>query len=226
MTSTAIEVRDLHLSRGTRVILNGAAFQAERGAVVALMGASGSGKTTLLRALAGLEPFNRGSIRVEDAALEPGPPTGAALKQLRRQVGMVFQFHCLFEHLPVLQNICLAPMHVQRVSATAAAERATALLTSLDVAHRANALPRELSGGEAQRVAIARALATDPPVLLMDEPTASLDPQRRTELARIVTSLVREGRRTLVIATHDEDFASEVATRIVHMVEGVVTESH
>jgi ABC-type polar amino acid transport system ATPase subunit len=222
MSSTAIEVRDLHLLRGTRAILNGAAFQAERGSVVALMGASGSGKTTLLRALAGLEPFNRGSIRVEDAALEPGPPTGAALKQLRRQVGMVFQFHCLFEHLPVLQNICLAPVHVQRITAAAAAERATALLTSLDVAHRANALPRELSGGEAQRVAIAR----DPPVLLMDEPTASLDPQRRTELARIVTSLARDGRRTLVIATHDEDFASEVATRIVHMVEGVVTESH
>jgi ABC-type polar amino acid transport system ATPase subunit len=109
------------------------------------------------------------------------------------------------------------------VSATAAAERATALLTSLDVAHRANALPRELSGGEAQRVAIARAMAMDPPLLLMDEPTASLDPARRNELGETLLALTRGG-RTLIVTTHDDDFARDYATRVIILADGEVVE--
>ena len=89
---------------------------------------------------------------------------------------MVFQFHCLFEHLPAVKNVWLAPVHAHGVRPADAEQRALELLRMLGVDHRAQALPRELSGGEAQRVAIARALAVDPPVLLMDEPTASLDP--------------------------------------------------
>jgi ABC-type polar amino acid transport system ATPase subunit len=91
------------------------------------------------------------------------------------------------------------------------------------VEHRANALPRQLSGGEAQRVAIARALAVDPPLLLMDEPTASLDPARRTELGRILTTLAGEG-KTIVTTTHDDDFALDFATRVVVLAEGAVVE--
>jgi ABC-type polar amino acid transport system ATPase subunit len=106
------------------------------------------------------------------------------LRQLRRKVGMVFQFHCLFEHLSALNNICLAPVHAHHVTRDNAERRARDLLAAFGVQHRADALPRELSGGEAQRVAIARALAVDPPVLLMDEPTASLDPLRRAEFGR------------------------------------------
>jgi len=105
-----------------------------------------------------------------------------------------------------------------------AMQRATALLRSLGVEHRAAALPRELSGGEAQRVAIARALAVDPAVLLMDEPTASLDPERRTELAALVRSLVDRD-RALVVATHDEEFARAVATRVLRVREGLVSGS-
>jgi len=89
--------------------------------------------------------------------------------------------------------------------------------------HRAAALPRELSGGEAQRVAIARALAVDPPLLLLDEPTASLDPDRRTELRDLLQGLTREG-RTLVVATHDEEFARTCATRVLRVREGLVLE--
>ena len=95
-------------------------------------------------------------------------------------------------------------------------------METLGVDHRARALPRELSGGEAQRVAIARALATDPPVLLMDEPTASLDPARRGELSALLKSLVSR-QRTLLIATHDEEFAHSAATRVVHVAEGRVS---
>src|SRR5262249_49796736 len=94
------------------------------------------------------------------------------------------------------------------------------LLRSFGVEHRADALPRQLSGGEAQRVAIARALAVDPPLLLMDEPTASLDPIRRTELGTLLKGLLAQG-RTLVAATHDEDFAQGFATSIGRWREGV-----
>jgi ABC-type polar amino acid transport system ATPase subunit len=132
---------------------------------------------------------------------------------------MVFQFHYLFEHLPALKNVTLALEHVQRLPRTEAEHKAHQLLRTLGVEHRATALPRELSGGEAQRVAIARALATDPPVLLMDEPTASLDPSRRSELASLLRSLAGR-RRTLLIATHDEDFAATAATRVLHVRDG------
>jgi ABC-type polar amino acid transport system ATPase subunit len=132
---------------------------------------------------------------------------------------MVFQFHCLFEHLSALDNICLAPVHAHGIARSSAAARAHELLASFGVDHRATALPRELSGGEAQRVAIARALAVDPPVLLLDEPTASLDADRRNELAALLRGLAGQG-RTLVVATHDEDFARACATRTLRLVGG------
>ena len=185
------------------------------------MGQSGSGKTTILRAIAALEVFEAGSIAVGDVKLEAGDRPPGALRELRRRVGMVFQYHCLFEHLTVLENICLAPVHVQRLDAADAAARAHELMRQLGVDHRAHAFPRELSGGEAQRVAIARALAVDPPVLLMDEPTASLDAARRGELAAALKGLVSRS-RTLIVATHDEEFADAVASRVLRVADGVV----
>jgi ABC-type polar amino acid transport system ATPase subunit len=218
----AVSVRDLRLRRGTRQVLDGVGFAVRRGEVLALMGPSGSGKTTILRALAGLEAFEGGFIDVEGVEVPPsagGHQRPSVLRALRRKVGMVFQFHGLFEHLTVLQNVTLAPVHVHRVSSADAERRARLLLASLGVDHRARALPRELSGGEAQRVAIARALVTDPPVLLMDEPTASLDPARRVELADLVRRMAGQG-RTLVIVTHDEDFADLATTRRLVMRDG------
>jgi polar amino acid transport system ATP-binding protein len=142
---------------------------------------------------------------------------------LRRKVGMVFQFHCLFEHLSALSNVCLAPVHAHGVPPADASKRGRELLAAFGVEHRAGAYPRELSGGEAQRVAIARALAVDPPVLLMDEPTASLDPARRGELGETLAKLT-DGGRTLLITTHDDDFAREFADRVVILADGEVVE--
>jgi len=199
-----LAVQDLRLRRGAREILRGVTFVAGQGEIVVIMGPSGSGKTTILRAIAGLEPHESGRI-----AMEGG------------RAGMVFQFHCLFEHLSALENVCLAPVHAHGVSKEEAIRRGHELLTAFGVNHRANALPRELSGGEAQRVAIARALAVDPHVLLLDEPTASLDPDRRAELGALLLDLARQG-RTLVVATHDEDFARAYATRTLRLSEGVL----
>jgi polar amino acid transport system ATP-binding protein len=220
--SAILDVRDLHLRRGQRRILGGATFTLERGGIAALMGPSGSGKTTILRAIAGLEPFNQGTIVVEGVTLQSGAkPATAVLRQLRRQVGLVFQFHHLFEHLSALRNITLAPTHVLGVSARDAERRAHELLEALGVEHRASALPRELSGGEAQRVAIARALAVDPPLLMMDEPTASLDPSRRSELGELLTRLAGRD-RTILLSTHDEDFARRWVTHTLRVHDGVV----
>ena len=207
----ALDVRGLVLRRGSanasaerREILRDVSFTADRGDIVVITGPSGSGKTTILRAIAGLEAPDAGRIAVEGG-----------------RAGMVFQFHCLFEHLSALDNVCLAPVHAHGVSRADAVRRAHELLAAFGVDHRASALPRELSGGEAQRVAIARALAVDPHVLLLDEPTASLDANRRAELGALLVGLARQG-RTLVIATHDEDFTRAFASRTYRLEDGML----
>ena len=215
----ALAVRDLRLSRGPREVLAGVSFDVGRGEFVALMGPSGSGKTTVLRAIAALDRFNSGSIVVGDVEWGHSGLSSQSLRRLRTTLGMVFQFHCLFEHLTALQNVTLAPVHAHGITAAAAERRARALLDDFDVGHRAGSYPRELSGGEAQRVAIARSLAVDPPLLLMDEPTASLDFGRRNELGDLLRRLVSRG-KTLVIATHDEEFARTWATRVLRLSEG------
>jgi len=200
----ALTVRGLRLKRGAREILRGVELHASKGELVALMGLSGSGKTTILRVIAGLEAPDAGEVIAE-------------------KVGMVFQCHYLFEHLCAIDNVTLAPTHVQQIPHAEARSRAKSLLDQLGVGHRAGALPRELSGGEAQRVAIARALAVDPPLLLLDEPTASLDPARRNDLGDSLRQLAQSG-RALVMTSHDDDFVREFATRVVVLANGEVVE--
>ncbi len=219
---SVLAVRDLEVRRGARSVVRGVSLDVARGEIVAVMGASGAGKTSVLRAVAGLDPIADGRVAIDGLQLSAGPlPRGEALRELHRRVGMVFQFHHLFEHLTALHNVWLALVHVQRQPQREAERKARELLDHLGVGARADAVPRELSGGEAQRVAIARALAVGPPLLLMDEPTASLDPARRGELATTLRQLASEG-RTLVIATHDEEFAGACAHRVLIMDEGRV----
>jgi polar amino acid transport system ATP-binding protein len=218
-----VSVNELHLSRGKREVLRGVSFAADRGELVALMGLSGGGKTTILRTIAALEQFDSGTVEVGGVTLRPGANPRATVRELRKQVGMVFQLHYLFEHLTALDNVTLAPTHVAHVAMPDAESRAMTLLDSLGVAHRRNAYPRELSGGEAQRVAIARSMAMDPSVLMLDEPTASLDPARRYELGETLVKLTKDG-RTLLVTTHDDDFAREFATRVIILAEGEIVE--
>ncbi|HVZ22119.1 MAG TPA: ATP-binding cassette domain-containing protein [Vicinamibacterales bacterium] len=220
---TLLAVSSLQVARGPRLVVRDVSFGADRGELVALMGASGTGKTTVLRAIAGLEPVAAGAIDIDGLRLSPGGvPQGAMLRELHRRVGMVFQFHHLFAHKTALENVWLAPVHVLGRSRVEAERDARALLAELGVAARADAMPHELSGGEAQRVAIARALAVKPPVLLMDEPTASLDPARRGDLAATLRDLADAG-RTILIATHDAEFARACARRVLVMDEGRVS---
>jgi ABC-type polar amino acid transport system ATPase subunit len=224
---TALEVRGLEVRRNGRPLVRGVSFAAARGDVVALMGPSGAGKTTVLRAVAGLEPIAAGLVAIDGLTVGAGSiRRGAAAGEIYRRVGMVFQFHHLFAHMSAARNVWLAPVHVLGQPQAEAERRGRALLEQLGVGHRADALPHELSGGEAQRVAIARALAMDPPVLLLDEPTAALDPARRSDLAGTLAGLAQAG-RTLVVATHDAEFARACARRIVVLDEGrVIREAH
>jgi ABC-type polar amino acid transport system ATPase subunit len=218
----AIDVAGLHVRRGARSVVHDASFSADRGEIVAMMGASGSGKTTVLRVIAGLDPIAGGSIAIGDVHVDASRPLGGEMRRLlHRRVGMVFQFHHLFAHLTALHNVWLAPVHVLHQAREAAETRARELLNQLGVGHRTDALPHELSGGEAQRVAIARALAVGPPVLLMDEPTASLDPERRGELASTLRQLAGGG-TTLIVATHDQDFVEACSCRVLRMEAGRV----
>jgi ABC-type polar amino acid transport system ATPase subunit len=222
--SEILRIESLRLNRGARQVLRGVTMHAQRGELLALMGLSGGGKTTILRSIAALETFNDGTIDVDGVVLRPGPlPHRSVMRELRKRVGMVFQLHYLFDHLTAMQNVTLAPVNVARVAHASANERAVQLLTSLGVSHRKDAYPRELSGGEAQRVAIARAMAMDPPLLLMDEPTASLDPARRNELGETLRELVAGG-RTLIVTTHDDDFVRDYASRVIILAEGEVVE--
>jgi polar amino acid transport system ATP-binding protein len=200
---SVLEVTSLDVRRGGQPIVQGVSLRAERGEILALMGRSGSGKTTVLRAIAGLDTPASGTVVTEG------------------RVGMVFQFHHLFAHLSALHNIWLAPVHVLGEPRADAERRARALIEKLGVSERADALPHELSGGEAQRVAIARALAVEPQVLLMDEPTASLDPDRRDDLAMTLVALAAEG-RTLVVASHDAAFVQACGARVLVMEAGRV----
>jgi ABC-type polar amino acid transport system ATPase subunit len=195
-----LDVQSMEVRRGARLIVTEATFTAARGEIVALMGASGAGKTTILRAIAGLDRIESGTISIP------------------RPVAMVFQFHHLFANMSAHRNVWLAAVHVLKRPREEAERRAHELLISLGVGDRASAMPHELSGGEAQRVAIARALAIEPRVLLMDEPTASLDPARRGDLAATLRQLATEG-RTIIIATHDTEFARGCAHRAL-AVEG------
>ncbi len=221
--STAVTITGLEVRRGSRQILNGVDLDVSPGEICGLFGASGEGKSTILRAVAALEPFTAGRIDFGDFSLEPGPvPKESRLHALRKRVGMVFQAHSLFEHLNALDNVTLALVHAHGVSRTRAGEDARALLDSLGVAHRGDAYPRELSGGEAQRVAIARALAPGPMILLMDEPTSALDPARRGALGETLRDLAGKG-RALLIATHDMEFARAYTDRQIILADGRVT---
>jgi len=203
-----LEIERVRKRRNDRWVLDGVSLRVEPGVVYALLGESGTGKSTLLRCVCGLEAIDEGAVRVGGSALFE---RGRVAEGVRRRVGFVFQQHHLFAHMTALENVMEAPVQVAKVTRAEARARAEKLLLELGVAHRQDARPAELSGGESQRVAIARAMAMDPSVLLLDEPTSALDPARRKGVTDLLRELAAKG-TTVVIATHDMPFARDVAS--------------
>jgi len=217
-----LRVKGLRKSFGARPVLRGIDAEIIRGETIALVGPSGGGKSTFLRCLNGLEPFDAGSVEIDGLSLGPRTRDAAGLRPLRARVGLVFQGFHLFPHLTALQNIALAPVHVRGEARDPAEQRARALLQRVGLGDRAEAWPRQLSGGEQQRVAIARALAMEPQLLMLDEPTSALDPQMRGEVLAVLRAL--SGTCTLLVVTHEMSFARNVATRIWVFDEGKLVE--
>lgn len=210
---------DKHYPNGHHA-LDDVSLDVARGEVVSIIGPSGCGKSTLLKAINGLEPVDSGQIIVDGNDITTG---AIKLKDLRTDVGMVFQSYDLFPHLTVMKNLLLAPKVVQGVTENEARERALELLERVGLADKSDARPRELSGGQQQRVAIVRALMMQPKALLLDEITASLDPEIVREVLEVVMELAKEG-MTMVVVTHEMTFAKAVSDRVAFMDQGKIVE--
>ena len=200
--------------------LRGVSLDVADGEVVVIIGPSGCGKSTLLRTINGLEPINSGRIILDGTDLAA---PGVSWPEVRRRIGMVFQSYELFPHLTVMGNLTLAPGLVAGETRGDASARALKLLERVGLADRADDYPRQLSGGQRQRVALVRALMMIPEILLLDEVTASLDPEMVREVLDVVLELARTG-MTMLIVTHEMGFARAIADRIVFMDEGRIVE--
>ncbi|CRL51822.1 MULTISPECIES: ABC transporter ATP-binding protein [Pseudomonas] len=226
-----LEVQDLHKSYGAHQVLKGVSLQAQAGDVISIIGSSGSGKSTFLRCINLLEQPNAGNIVLNGEPLKLVTNTLGGLKaaepkqlqRMRSQLSMVFQHFNLWSHMSALENVMEAPVHVQGLGKKEAREKAEHYLAKVGVAHRMNAWPAHMSGGEQQRVAIARALAMEPQVMLFDEPTSALDPELVGEVLKVMQDLAQEG-RTMVVVTHEMGFAREVSNQLVFLHKGVVEE--
>jgi len=219
--SAIVDVRDVHKKFGENEVLRGVSFEIERGQVVAIIGQSGSGKSTALRCMDHLETINSGSISVCGHELGTGT---VDLRQLRKDVGIVFQSYNLFPHLTVRQNIMLALKHVRKLSRDECSRKVQYVLEKVGLAEKAESYPEQLSGGQQQRVAIARSLAMEPKVMLFDEVTSALDPQLTGEVLRVIEDLAKGG-MTMVLVTHEMSFARRIADKVIYMYQGMVWET-
>ena len=215
-----VEITGVHKSYGALEVLKGIDLAIEKGEIVAIIGRSGSGKSTLLRCINALEEIQHGEIRIEGALVHSRIKN---LKELRQRVGIVFQSFNLFPHLTVEQNITLAPRLTGKVPKSECAELALSVLTRVGLSDKLKAYPAQLSGGQQQRVAIARCLAMSPVLMLFDEVTSALDPELVGEVLKVMEDMAKQG-MTMIVVTHEMEFASRVATKLIFMHEGKVWE--
>lgn len=230
-TTPAIRISGLRKSFHSTEVLSGIDLEVAQGEVVCILGPSGSGKSTLLRCINHLEKPTGGRIEV-DGELFAYRQEAHGLRELsdkqicerRKEVGMVFQRFNLFPHLTVEENICLSPMRVLGISTSTAKADAARLLKRVGLEEKSRFYPEQLSGGQQQRVAIARALAMRPKAMLFDEPTSALDPELVGEVLAVMKDLADEGNMSMVIVTHEMQFAKEVADRVIFIDGGVIVE--
>ena len=215
-----IELKEVSKWYGSFQVLAQCSTQVAKGEVVVVCGPSGSGKSTLIKCVNGLEPFQKGEIRVDRISV--GDPK-TDLPKLRSRVGMVFQHFELFPHMSVLRNLTLAQVKVLGRAEGAARDKGLKLLERVGLAAHKDKFPGQLSGGQQQRVAIARALCMDPIAMLFDEPTSALDPEMINEVLDVMVELAREG-MTMMVVTHEMGFARKVAHRVIFMDEGRIVE--
>ncbi|GAB3394901.1 amino acid ABC transporter ATP-binding protein [Amycolatopsis echigonensis] len=230
MSTPFVQAIGVRKSFNSHEVLRGVDLSIHKGQVMCLIGPSGSGKSTMLRCVNHLETINGGVLTVDGhhvgyerrgAVLREIPDREAARR--RTEIGMVFQQFNLFPHMTVLENLIEAPVRVKKRKPGPARARGAELLEQVGLAHKADAYPRQLSGGQQQRVAIARALAMEPKLMLFDEPTSALDPELVGDVLAVMADLARSG-MTMLVVTHEMEFARAVADEIVFMADGQIVE--
>lgn len=226
-----LEVTNLSKSFGELGVLKDISFEVQQGEVVSIIGPSGSGKSTLLRCINQFEKADDGRISICGLDMLVKDKNGRTvyapkkvLQEIRLKIGLVFQNFNLFPHMTVLQNIIEAPVHVLKQDKNQATEKAMELLAKMGLSDKANEYPCNLSGGQQQRVSIARALALNPDVLFFDEPTSALDPELTGEILKVIKELAAE-KMTMVIVTHEMQFAKEISDRVIFMDGGYIIEN-
>jgi polar amino acid transport system ATP-binding protein len=216
-----LELKALSASYGRLPVLRDINLDVARGEVVSLIGPSGSGKSTLLRVLVGLLPPSGGTVRLDDQDIRYD--NRASLQAARDKIAIVFQQYNLFQNMTVLANAMITPVKIRGRDRKEMEAEARALLTRIGLGERLHAYPDQLSGGQQQRVAIARALLLRPEILLLDEVTSALDPERVSEVLDTIRMLSAD-RITMLIVSHEMSFVREVSSRVVFMDGGVIQE--
>ena len=215
-----VRFRSVHKSFGALEVLKGIDLTVSKGDVVAVLGRSGSGKSTALRCVNGLEQITSGELNVCGRDLHASKTD---LRELRKDVGIVFQSYNLFPHLTVEQNVTLAPRKVYGLGGAEARDRAHDVLSKVGLSDKIQNYPEQLSGGQQQRVAIARSLAMRPRLMLFDEVTSALDPELTGEVLKVIEKLAAEG-MTMMLVTHEVAFARTIAQHVVFMHQGLICE--
>ena len=215
-----IEVKSLKKSFGPLEVLKGIDLTVEQGERIAIIGGSGCGKSVFLRSLCLLEKPDGGQVLIDGQEITA---KGAKVDEIRRSMGMVFQKFHLFSEMDVMDNLCLAPMRLKGINRPEAEKKAMDLLEQVGLASRAHAWPTVLSGGQQQRIAICRCLMMEPKVLLFDEPTSALDPTMVGEVLAVIRMLAKRD-MSMLIVTHEMNFAKEVANRVLFFADGVIYE--
>ena len=213
-----LQISQLNKSYGSRRVVSNIDLTMEEGEILSLLGPSGCGKTTILRMIAGLVTPDSGLIKIGDRVLYDGK---RELPVEERQLGMVFQDYALWPHMTVARNIAFG-MRLRRNSAHDIEKRVQELLELVNLPGMGNRYPNQLSGGQQQRVALARALATQPRVLLLDEPLSSLDTSLRETMRTELVQIFKRLKITTINVTHDQDEAMEMSDRIMVLRDGKV----
>jgi phospholipid/cholesterol/gamma-HCH transport system ATP-binding protein len=220
-SAPVLAVEDLHKSFGSQKVLNGVSLAVKRGETLAVLGRSGTGKSVLLRIIIGLEKPDTGSVRIHGQDI-----SGMALDQLgaiRTKMGFLFQHAALYDSLTVEENVAFPLQHHKReMSKSEKRDRVNALLGEVGMENASAKMPSDISGGMQKRVGLARALALEPDILLLDEPTAGLDPISSGEIDDLVLKLQEEHHMASIVVTHDLHSAKTIADRLALLNEGNV----
>jgi len=219
-----LEVKNIKKSFGKTKVLDDISFSLEKGQVLVIIGSSGSGKTTLLRCLNFLEAPDGGDILVDGKSLlGDSAASDEQIRKNRLHFGLVFQNFNLFPQYTALENVTLAPTLLKSGTPEQIRQKALTLMDMVGLSGKLDNYPHQLSGGQQQRVAIARALALEPDILCFDEPTSALDPELTGEVLRVIRGLKSKD-RTMIVVTHEMEFARNVADVVIYMADGVIVE--